>query len=42
MSREALILLRRELLEKITATLPNSTLFKENSMYPRRYFDDLV
>jgi hypothetical protein len=42
MSREALIALRRELVDKITAALPNSTLFKENSMYPRRYFDDMV
>jgi hypothetical protein len=42
MSREALIAMRRDLIDKITATLPNSTLFKENSMFPRRYFDDMV
>jgi len=42
MTREALIALRREIVDKITATLPNSTLFKDIAMYPRRYFDDLV
>jgi len=42
MSREALIGLRRDIIDKITAVLPNSTLFKANAMYPRRYFDDLV
>ena len=42
MSRIALIGLRRDLIEKITRTLPNSTLFRDNIMYPRRYFDDMV
>jgi hypothetical protein len=42
MARTALISLRRDLIEKITKTLPNSSLFRENVMYPRRYFDDLV
>ena len=42
MSRTALIGLRRDIIEKITRTLPNSTLFRDNVMYPRRYFDDLV
>lgn len=30
------------MIDKVTRVLPNSTLFKSNSMYPRRYFDDLV
>lgn len=42
MTRENFIACRRDLIDKMTATLPNSTLFKENAMYPRRYFDDLV
>lgn len=42
MSRVALAGLRRDLIEKITNTLPNSTLFRDNVMYPRRYFDDLI
>jgi hypothetical protein len=42
MSRTALIALRRELVEKITKTLPNSKLFRDGIMYPRRYFDDLI
>lgn len=42
MARTALISLRRDLIERITKTLPNSTLFRDNVMYPRRYFDDLV
>jgi|688.fasta_scaffold782929_1 hypothetical protein len=42
MSRNALIALRRELIEKITTALPNSKLFKNGLMYPRRYFDDLI
>lgn len=42
MSRVALAGLRRDLIEKITKTLPNSTLFRDNVMYPRRYFDDLI
>jgi hypothetical protein len=42
MSRNAIIALRRELIEKVTRTLPNSKLFREGLMYPRRYFDDLI
>jgi len=42
MSRVAIVGLRRELIEKITRMLPNSKLFREGSIYPRRYFDDLV
>jgi len=42
MTRHALIALRRDLVEKITQTLPNSKLFREGIMYPRRYFDDLI
>ena len=42
MTRSALIALRRDLVEKITQTLPNSKLFREGIMYPRRYFDDLI
>lgn len=41
-SREALLQLRRTIIEKCTQTLPESTLFSNGPMYPRRYFDDLV
>lgn len=42
MTRTALIALRRELVDKITKALPNSKLFRDGLMYPRRYFDDLI
>jgi hypothetical protein len=42
MTRAALIAMRRELIEKVTVALPNSKLFRDGIMYPRRYFDDLV
>ena len=42
LTRQALVALRRELVDKITAILPNSKLFRDGAMYPRRYFDDLV
>lgn len=42
MTRAGMIALRKELIETITKTLPNSKLFREGAMYPRRYFDDLL
>ena len=37
-----MIQLRRGLIDKISALLPTCELFKENAIYPRRYFDDLM
>jgi hypothetical protein len=34
--------MRRNLIDKITAVLPNCTIFKEKAIYPQRYFDDMV
>jgi hypothetical protein len=42
MTRAGLIAIRRELIEKVSKTLPHSKLFKDGVIYPRRYFDDLV
>ena len=42
MTRSGLIAIRRELIDKVTKTLPHSKLFKDGAIYPRRYFDDLV
>jgi len=42
MSRSALINLRRNLVDKVTHSLSNSSLFKQGLAYPRRYFDDLL
>lgn len=42
MSRGALMQLRRELVDKVTAKLTECHLFSENVAYPRRYYDDLV
>jgi hypothetical protein len=33
---------RRGLIDKITSLLPQCVLFKDNAIYPRRYFDDLM
>lgn len=41
-SRNALVSLRRDLVEKVTESLSDSSLFKEGLVYPRRYFDDLI
>jgi len=41
-SRTSLIGMRRDLLDKVQQIMESSELFKLNSIYPRRYFDDLV
>jgi hypothetical protein len=35
-------MVRRGLIDKITNLLPKCELFKDNAIYPRRYFDDLM
>lgn len=40
--RNTMILVRRSLIDKAINMLPNCDLFKENAIYPRRYFDDLM
>lgn len=42
LTRGALLMLRRELTEKVTQSLIDSKLFSDELAYPRRYFDDLV
>ena len=42
MSRHILVGLRRLLIDKVTVYMSNSGLFTEGSIYPRRYFDDLI
>ena len=42
MSRAALLALRRQMIDQVVDTLPNSKLFREGALYPRRYFDDLI
>ena len=42
MDRKTLIKVRRGLVDKLTALLPQCELFKDNAIYPRRYFDDLM
>jgi hypothetical protein len=42
LERRAMIMVRRGLVEKITNLLPQCELFKDNAIYPRRYFDDLM
>lgn len=34
--------MRRDLIDKVQQVMDSSELFKKNSIYPRRYFDDLV
>ena len=41
-SRTSLIKMRREILDKAQQVMDSSELFTKNSIYPRRYFDDLV
>lgn len=42
MQRGAIVSLRRDLIEKTTKSLLDSTLFTSNLAYPRKYFDDLI
>lgn len=42
MSRNQIIGMRRELIEKVTEFMQNSGLHKDGAIYPRRYFDDLI
>lgn len=42
LDRNTIIKLRRGLIDKISALLPTCELFKDNAIYPRRYFDDLM
>ncbi len=42
MTREQLVQLRRDLIDKVTCVLPSSSLFRDHTIYPRRHFDDLV
>jgi hypothetical protein len=42
LDRKTVIKLRRGLIDKISALLPTCVLFKDNAIYPRRYFDDLM
>jgi hypothetical protein len=42
LDRKTMIMVRRGLIDKITNLLPKCELFKDNAIYPRRYFDDLM
>ena len=42
MTRNQIIGMRRDLLEKVTEFMQNSGLHKDGAIYPRRYFDDLI
>lgn len=42
MERMQLIMLRRQLIDRMTNILPNCELFEQNAIYPKRYFDDLM
>jgi len=42
LDRRTIIKVRRGLVDKISALLPQCELFKDNAIYPRRYFDDLM
>lgn len=41
-SRTALIGMRRDLVDKMGEIIQNCDMFNKASLYPRRYFDDLV
>ena len=41
-SRTALVGMRRDLFDNIIPIIQNCELFSKKSLYPRRYFDDLV
>ena len=40
--RSAMIEMRRALIDKVSNLLPLCDLFKNNAIYPRRYYDDLM
>ena len=40
--RTAMIEMRRSLIDKVSNLLPHCDLFKNNAIYPRRYYDDLM
>lgn len=42
MERLQLVMLRRQLIDRMTNILPNCELFEANAFYPKRYFDDLM
>ena len=42
LTRGQLISLRRQLLDRVTESMIETKLFKANSFYPRRHFDDLL
>ena len=42
LDRTTLIKVRRGLIDKLTMLLPQCDLFKDNAIYPRRYYDDLM
>ena len=41
-SRTSLIGMRRDLIDKMGEVITNCEMFSTKSLYPRRYFDDLV
>ena len=40
--RSAMVEMRRALIDKVSNLLPACDLFKNNAIYPRRYYDDLM
>jgi len=40
--RTAMVEMRRALIDKVSNLLPGCDLFKNNAIYPRRYYDDLM
>ena len=40
--RTAMVEMRRSLIDKVSNLLPHCDLFKNNAIYPRRYYDDLM
>jgi len=42
MSRQQLLAIRRMLIDKVTHYMSTSGLFSEGSLFPRRYYDDLI
>jgi hypothetical protein len=37
-----MIQIRRNLIDRLTNILPQCDLFKNNAIYPKRYFDELM
>ena len=42
MTRQQLLQMRKDLIERVSDYMQQSGLHKEGAIYPRRYFDDLV